>query len=219
LIPNEEIGVTEIGAAAASGGYGAERGRPTAPGPTTSGPGPATMMTVTVRAQEPVVVVPHPAASLPAAAARADGPLGGVAGPDWRPFLRALASEVDAVAGTAGRDALLRGVGLQLARMYPLPARDSLDGLAMEMTETLGGLGWGSVGIAFSPAEHCLVLTHEGLPRIGGAGDPPGTWLGGVLVGLYEGWMAQQPGTDSSLVARRIAAAKPGEIVIRYGKE
>jgi hypothetical protein len=138
---------------------------------------------------------------------------------DWRPFLRALAAEIDAVAGTAGRDALLRGVGLQLARMYPVPARDSLDGLAMDMTETLDGFGWGAVQIAFSPREHCLVLKHEGLPRVGGAGEPPGTWLAGTLVGLYEGWMAQQPGTDASLVARRVASSHPGEIVIRYGKE
>ena len=139
--------------------------------------------------------------------------------PDWRPFLRALATEIDAVAGTAGRDALLRGVGLQLARMYPLPARESLDGLAMEMTETLDGLGWGSVAIRFSEREHCLVLTHRRLPRVGGAGNPPGTWLAGMLVGLYEGWMAQQPGTDGSFVARRVASAQPEEIVIRYGTE
>jgi hypothetical protein len=38
-------------------------------------------------------------------------------------------------------------------------------------------------------------------------------------VGLYEGWMAQQPGTDASLVARRVTSSHPGEIVIRYGKE
>jgi hypothetical protein len=38
------------------------------------------------------------------------------------------------------------------------------------------------------------------------------------LVGLYEGWMAQQPGSDASLVARRIVSTQPEEIVIRYGK-
>ncbi len=136
---------------------------------------------------------------------------------DWRPFLRALAAEIDSVAGAAGRDALLHGVGLQLARMNPVPARDSLDALALEMTETLAGFGWGQVRITFSESEGSLVLTHEGLPRIGGAGEPPGTWLAGVLVGLYEGWMAQQPGADGSLVAQRLASARPEEIVIRYG--
>ena len=154
------------------------------------------------RTEEPV-----PAAPLPANQAQ-----------DWRPFLRALAAEVDAVAGTAGRDALLRGVGLQMARMFPMPARDSLDGLAMDMTETLDGFGWGAVQIAYSEREHCLVMTHEGLPHVGGAGEPAGTWLAGALEGLYEGWMAQQPGTDASLVARRIGSAQPEEIVIRYGK-
>ncbi len=168
-------------------------------------------------APEPAVVNGHDAgvtrAALPA-------PRGGWpgAGQDWRPFLRAMVAEIDAVAGTLGRDALLRGVGLQLARMYALPERDSLPGLALDMTEILDGFGWGSVTIGFSPAEHCLVLTHTGLPRVGGAGDPPGTWLAEVLVGLYEGWMAQQPGADGAFVARRMASAAPDEIVIRYGK-
>jgi hypothetical protein len=186
--------VTKSGSAAGFGGHA-----PAQRGPAASEPVPATVTTALSREQ----VV---AAGLGAAL-------------DWRPFLRAFAAEIDVVAGSAGRDALLHGVGLQLARMYPLPVRESLDGLAMEMTETLDGFGWGSVGIAFSDREKCLLLTHQGLPRIGGAGDPPGTWLAGVLVGLYAGWMSQQPGTDASLVARRVASAQPDEIAIRYGKE
>jgi hypothetical protein len=138
---------------------------------------------------------------------------------DWRPFLRALAAEIDAVAGPAGRDALLRGVGRQLARLHALPARESTDALALEMNETLGAFGWGFVRIAFAERERCLFLTHEGLPPVGGGGDPPGTWLAGVLVGLYEGWMAQQPGADASLVARRVPSSNRDEIVIRYGRE
>ena len=172
------------------------------------------------RMEGPLPAAPQPAAPQPAAPQpAAPATRGAYPTQDWRPFLRALAAEIDAVAGTAGRDALLRGVGLQLARMYPMPARDSLDGLAMDMTETLDGFGWGRVQITFSERAHCLVLTHEGLPRVGGAGEPPGTWLAGVLVGLYEGWMAQQPGADASLVVRRVASAQPEEIVIRYGKE
>jgi hypothetical protein len=138
---------------------------------------------------------------------------------DWRPFLRALAEEIDAVAGAAGRDALLRGVGRQLARLHPLPPRDSMDSLVLEMNETLDAFGWGRMRMSFSERERCLFLTHEGLPRVGGAGDPPGTWLAGALVGLFEGWMAQQPGADASLLTRRVASPNPDEIVIRYGQE
>ncbi len=138
---------------------------------------------------------------------------------DWRPFLRALAEEIDGVAGPAGRDALLRGVGRQLARLQSLPARESTDGLALEMNAVLEGFGWGRMRFSFDERERCLLLMHEGLPRVGGGGDPPGTWLAGVLVGLYEGWMAQQPGSDPSFVARRVPAAHAEEIVIRYGRE
>jgi Cellulose synthase subunit D len=186
--------VTRSGSAAGFGGHAPGQRGPAAPQPAASEPG-ALPVTTALPREEAVVAI------------------------DWRPFLRAMAAEIDAVAGSAGRDALLHGVGLQLARMYPLPVRESLDGLAMEMTETLDGFGWGSVGIAFSDREKCLLLTHRRLPRVGGAGDPPGSWLAGVLVGLYEGWMSQQPGTDASLVARRVASAQPDEIAIRYGKE
>jgi hypothetical protein len=138
---------------------------------------------------------------------------------DWRPFLRALAEEIDAVAGSAGRDALLRGVGHQLARLHPLPARDSADALALEMNETLDAFGWGRMRLSFDERERCLLLTHAGLPRVGGGGDPPGSWLCGALVGLYEGWLSQQPGADASFRARRVASPDPDEIVIRYGQE
>lgn len=137
---------------------------------------------------------------------------------DWRPFLRAMAEELDLVAGPAGRDALLHGVGRQMALQHPLSHQGSTAALALEMNELLQTFGWGRVTITFAPAYACLLLSHTGLPRIGGRGEPPGTWLAGVLEGLYEGWMAQQPGSDASLVARRIAMPDPDTITFRYGK-
>jgi hypothetical protein len=73
--------------------------------------------------------------------------------------------------------------------------------------------------LSFDERERCLLLTHEGLPRVGGAGDPPGSWLAGALVGLYEGWLSQQSGADASFAARRVPSSDPDEIVIRYGQE
>jgi hypothetical protein len=137
---------------------------------------------------------------------------------DWRPFLRALAEEMDAVAGPAGRDALLRRTGLRMAALYPLPPRASTEALAIEMNEILAAAGWGSVSIDFSESDRCLYLTHTGLPRIGGGGTPPGTWLGSVLEGLYEGWLAQQPGADTTLLARRANTEGSDVVVLRYGR-
>lgn len=138
--------------------------------------------------------------------------------PDWRPLLRALAEELDAIAGAQGRDALLHGVGRQLAVQHPLTTQNSTAGLTLEMNEVLGNFGWGRVRIAFSAADACLYLTHEDLPRIGGRGDPPGTWLAAVVEGLYEGWLAQQPGADATFTARRVPAVEDGTVLIRYGK-
>lgn len=142
----------------------------------------------------------------------------GRSAPDWRPFLRALAEELDAVAGAAGRDALLHGVGRQMALQHPLTPQTSTAALALEMNEVLEDTGWGHVSIAFAPADACLVLTHRDLPRVGGRGEPPGTWLAGVLEGLYEGWLSKQPGSDATLVARRVPMTDAGVVIIRYGK-
>jgi hypothetical protein len=136
----------------------------------------------------------------------------------WRHFLRALAEEVDASAGTAARDALLRRVGERMAQLMPLQAASSLESLEIEMNDSLSEAGWGSVQLDLQESDRFLVLRHRGLPRIGSAGDPPGTWLAALLEGLYQGWMGQQPGSEPSLSAR-IAPGGIGETVeIRYGR-
>jgi hypothetical protein len=137
--------------------------------------------------------------------------------PDWRPFLRALAEELDAVAGVAGRDTLLHAVGSRMAALYPVLPRDSAEGLSVEMNEALASFGLGAVEISFSETEHCLLLAHRGLPRIGGGGTPPGTWLAALLEGLFEGWMGQQPGADATFSAHRAPSDSADDIVVRYG--
>jgi hypothetical protein len=129
-----------------------------------------------------------------------------------------MAEELDTVAGPAGRDALLHGVGRQMALQHPLSRQASTAALALEMNEVLQDLGWGRVRITFSQAHACLLMSHSGLPRVGGRGEPPGTWLAGVLEGLYEGWLSQQPGADASLVARRVPTSDTEIVTIRYGK-
>ncbi len=136
----------------------------------------------------------------------------------WGRFLRAMADELDATTVPAARDGLLRGVGRRMATMMPLPAATSLETLELEMNDALDQLGWGSVRFDLHEADHCLLLTHTGLPRLGATGEPPGTWLAPTLEGLYEGWMAQQPGSEPSLAARLDPHAKAGTVVLRYGR-
>ena len=138
--------------------------------------------------------------------------------PQFRVFLRALAEELDSEAGASGRDSLLRGVGRQMARMLPLPAVASMSALEMEMNDVLGSIGWGHTRLELLETERHILITHAGLPRIGSAGDPPGTWLAGVLEGLYEAWMSQQPGSDAGLVARRQPHQETKFVVLRYGR-
>jgi len=87
----------------------------------------------------------------------------------------------------------------------------------MELNDTLGAVGWGAVGFQLNETDRSLLITHTGLPRVGAAGDPPGTWISAVLEGLYDGWMGQLPGSDPSLVARRMRVT-PQTVLLRYGR-
>lgn len=136
----------------------------------------------------------------------------------WRLFLRALAEEVDSLAAPGERDQMLRGMGRRMARMAPLPSVDLLEALEMEMNEALDGLGWGQVQLRLSADDRALMIRHVGLPRIGSLGAPAGLWLAALLEGLYEGWFAQQPGSQASLVARRVQANAPGAVVLRFAR-
>jgi hypothetical protein len=134
----------------------------------------------------------------------------------WRVFLRALALEMEAQAGPAATAAVLRAAGQQMARLAALPPVGSMEALELEMNAVLTEIGWGSVRLAMNEAERCVVLDHTGLPQVGSAGEPAGTWLAPVLEGLYQDWMGQQPGADESLRARLQHCGS--SITIRYGR-
>ncbi len=136
---------------------------------------------------------------------------------DWSAFLRAMAEEIDAVGGAAARDALLRGVGHRMAALRPITVVPNMETLGMELNDLLAAMGWGHVSFQLNEQDRSLLITHSSLPRIGAAGDPPGTWISALLEGLYEGWMRQLPSSDPSLVARRMRVA-PQTVLLRYGK-
>jgi hypothetical protein len=135
----------------------------------------------------------------------------------WRTFLRGLAFELDAQAGSDVSMAILRSVGQQMAGLSPLAAVGSLETLELEMNLVLADIGWGSVQLTLQEAERCVVIVHTGLPRVSSAGEPPGSWLAPVLEGLYQSWMGQQPGADGSFRAQ-INQHDGEKIIIRYGR-
>jgi hypothetical protein len=135
----------------------------------------------------------------------------------WRGFLRALIEELDASADAPTRDLILRGIGARMAQMAPMQGAASIAALQLEMNDALANMQWGSVRLELREADHCLLFLHANLPRISWSGDPPGTWLAPVLAGLYETWMAQQPGADPALVARIQTQDQSGAVVLRYG--
>jgi hypothetical protein len=167
-------------------------------------------------ARKPPAPFAQPAAMAPPAAGQTAPPARPA---EFRVFLRALAIEIDALAGAERRDEVLRSVGRRMAALRPLAETDTLEALELEMNETLADLGWGSARLSLDEADRALLIHHTGLPRLGAAGEPPGLWLSAVLEGLYEGWMARQPGGDASLAASRIGLPAPDVIALRYGRE
>jgi hypothetical protein len=135
----------------------------------------------------------------------------------WRAFLRGLAFELETQAGRDTTVAILRATGQQMSALLALLAVDSLEALQLEMNVVLAEINWGSVRLMLHEAERCVVLSHSSLPRIGSAGDPPGTWLAPVLEGLYQGWMGQQAGANPSFTAR-IKDYEDDTIIIVYGR-
>ena len=135
-------------------------------------------------------------------------------------FLRALAEEVDSLAGSGERDDMLRGVGRRMSRLMPLPPVQTLEALEMEINDALEGLGWGEVHLALDEATRVLEIVHSGLPRIGSLGTPPGQWLSALLEGLYDGWFAQQPGSKAALSSKRVSSQGSGDtVVMSYARQ
>ena len=139
-------------------------------------------------------------------------------GVEWRSFLRALAEEVDSLAGVGERDDMLRGVGRRMSRLHPLPAVTTLDALEIEMNDALEGIGWGEVRLEVNETERSLDVIHTGMPRIGSLGTPPGQWLSALLEGLYDGWFAQQPSSKPALSSKRVNRASGDVVVVSYAK-
>jgi hypothetical protein len=137
---------------------------------------------------------------------------------DWRTFLRALAEEVDSLAGSGERDDMLRGVGRRMARLVPIPPVTTLVALEMEINDALDGLGWGEVSLHLNEADRTLEVTHTGMPRIGSLGSPAGQWLSALLEGLYDAWLGQQPGSKSTLTARRLDRGGGDVVVMSYSR-
>ena len=136
----------------------------------------------------------------------------------WRPFLRALIEEIDSLTGAAERDEMLRSVGRRMAKGLPLTSVGSLESLELEINDTLEAINWGSARLTLNEGQRSLIISHTGLPRIGAAGSPPGTWLAALLEGLYETWLAQQPGSDPNLTIRREPSLNPSPIILRFGR-
>ena len=138
--------------------------------------------------------------------------------PQWRMFLRALADEVDALTSAAERDDMLRAIGRRMARSMPIAPVASLDTLQVEINDTLETIGWGSARLELNANERALMIHHADLPRIGSLGTPPGSWLAAVLEGLYETWLATQPGSDPNLTIRREPGGTARMITLRFGR-
>ena len=137
----------------------------------------------------------------------------------YRLLVRALADEIDGQLRPQARNDLLRGIGDRVARLLPVPIVASLEALEIEINDRLSELGWGSVRLELQEEDYSLLIRHENPPRVGSAGDPPGTWLLPALEGMYQSWILSQPGGDESLKVRAELAPTNGLAVLRCARD
>lgn len=137
----------------------------------------------------------------------------------FREFMRAMADQIDEQLPPSDRDTLLCVSGERMARLLPLPAVESVETLGIEINDRLADIGWGSSEISLVADGSCLLILHRGMPRIGAAGDPPGTWMLPVLEGLYQEWLANQPGGDVGLQVRKEQPPAEGIVFLSCGRQ
>ena len=137
----------------------------------------------------------------------------------WRLFLRAMAEELNGALSAEQRDAMLRGIGGQMARLAPLPVATTLEDLEVEMNEVLAEIGWGATRLALNEASRRVEIVHTAFPAVGSRTEASGgPWLSATLAGLYTTWFAVQPGADSTLIARQGPPTSDGAITLTYGQ-
>jgi Cellulose synthase subunit D len=128
--------------------------------------------------------------------------------PQWRPFLGALALELNTRIETEQSRALMRRLGASMARSAPLPALELLPDLEAAMNSVWSAMNWGWVEL--NDTDDALRIVHHCAPIEVAFGANSRAWSPAVLEGAYEQWLraagagdrlrVQQLATDSTSV-------------------
>ncbi|MEX8493393.1 cellulose biosynthesis protein BcsD [Sphaerotilus sp.] len=107
--------------------------------------------------------------------------------PQWRPFLGALAQELSSRIEPDQARALMRRLGVSMARSAPLPAMELLPDLEEAMNGVWSGMNWGWVEL--NDTDDALKIIHHCAPIEAAFGAGSRHWSPAVLEGAYEQWL------------------------------
>jgi hypothetical protein len=125
----------------------------------------------------------------------------------WRPFLAALAQELNARIETDQCRALLRRLGTAMARNAPLPPLELLPDLEAAMNHVWSGMRWGWVEL--NDTDDALRIVHHCAPIEAAFGSGSRTWSPAVLEGAYEQWL-RAAGAGDRLRVQQVATDTTG---------
>lgn len=127
--------------------------------------------------------------------------------PQWRPFLGALAQELNSRLEPDQARALMRRLGTSMARNAPLPAMELLPDLEDAMNGVWSGMDWGWVEL--NDTDDALRIIHHCAPIEAAFGAGSRHWSPAVLEGAYEQWL-RAAGAGDRLRVQQLATDTTG---------
>lgn len=131
----------------------------------------------------------------------------------WGDFLKTLASELDAQMSAEENRAFFYVLGARLADRLSLPQADTLEALEQSINVQLRSIRWGWTRIR--DIHSSLEIVHACAPMRQAFGDAAMSWSGGVLEGLYAGWL-KQLGAGDELQLRQVGQPEGPTDALRF---
>lgn len=133
--------------------------------------------------------------------------------PQWRSFLGALASELNAQMPPEELRAFYYVVGRRMADQSPLQPGDSLNELEGKLNAVFSGMQWGWCKVRDLGSS--LEFAHSCSPLRAAFGDASMEWCGALLEGMYATWL-RQLGASADLLLRQVGSAEGPTDTLRF---
>ncbi|WP_353253072.1 cellulose biosynthesis protein BcsD [Salinisphaera sp. PC39] len=131
----------------------------------------------------------------------------------WRPFLQALAKEMNAQLPDTERRGLFYAMGRRMVEYLPTPDASDLKRLEASINEAWRAIDWGLVQV--DETDDFISITHYCSPLRAAFGAESLVWTPALLEGVYAEWFAAL-GAGEDLVLRQHGDVTGADDAIEY---